>query len=126
APFLGLYNFIQALLNMVFCIIEVLCARNNPSALIRALRKLFKQCIPPFLNLMPWLALLAMIIALILLLLALIAYLIQQILNFFDQIRKNLEILSNAIQVGDYDSILAAGKKIAYILCLIEQLFAIL
>lgn len=126
APFLGFYNFIQALLNMVFCIMEVICAINNPFALVRALRKLFKQCVPAFLNLLPWLALLAMIIALILLLLALIAYLIQQILNFLNQLYKNLAILAESVSVADDSSILAASQKIAYILCLIEQLFAIL
>lgn len=126
APFLGFYRFIQALLNIVMCIMDVLCSLSSPLAVIRAMRRLFKKCLPDFLNLFPWLALLAMIIALILLLIALIAYLIQQIVAFIERIIENLKILANAIRLNDDDSVMAATKKIAYLMCLIEQLFAIL
>ena len=61
APFLSFYNFIMALLNLIICIIEVLCAIPNPFAVASKLKKLFAECLPPFLNLFPWLALLAMI-----------------------------------------------------------------
>src|SRR5271154_5878406 len=76
-PFLMLYKFFLPFLNIIICIIEVLCALMNPFALIGALNKLFTQCIPEFLNLFPMFALIIMIISLLLLLLALVEYLIQ-------------------------------------------------
>lgn len=126
APYLALYRFFQALLNVILCIIDVLCALMNPFKLYRAIRKLFKRCLPDFLNLFPWLALIAMIIALLLLLLALIQYLIDRIRELIEQIIRNLEILVQGVQLDDEEATLAAIRKIAYLLCLIEQLFAIL
>src|SRR5690606_38206939 len=79
-PYLSIYNFFQALLNMIMCIIDVLCSLTVRAPF--ALRRLFKRCLPDFLNLFPPFALIAMILALILLLLALIEYLIQLILAY--------------------------------------------
>jgi len=126
APFLGLYKFIQALLNIILCIIDVLCSLMNPFSTLKAIKRLFKQCLPEFLSLFPWIALLIMILSLILLLIALIEYIIQVIVAYIKQIIENIKILTRAIQVNDAESILAAVNKIAYLLCLIEQLFAIL
>lgn len=124
APYLVLYKFFQALLNMILCLVDVFCAAIF--GIPRALRRLFKTCLPDFLNLFPWLALIAMILALLLLLLALIDYLIATILGIIQEILRNLEILSNSVTKGDEESVLAAVNKIAYLLCLIESLFAIL
>jgi hypothetical protein len=126
APFLGIYKFFQALLNMVLCIIDIFCALMSPWATLRALRRLFKRCLPDFLSLFPWLALLIMILALILLIIALIEYIIETIIAYIKQILRNLQILSRAITVHDEQAILAAVQKISFILCLIEQLFTIL
>jgi hypothetical protein len=126
APFLGLYKFFQALLNIILCIIDVFCALMNPWATLRAVKRLFKRCLPDFLSLFPWLALIIMILALILLLIALIEYIIQIIEAYINQILANLKILSRAIQVKDSDATLAAVQKISFVLCLIEQLFTIL
>ncbi len=126
APFLGLYKFIQALLNIILCIIDIFCALMNPWATLRAVRRLFKRCLPAFLSLFPWIALLIMILSLILLLIALIEYIIEVIVAYIQQILKNLKVLARAIQVHDTDSILAAVQKISFILCLIEQLFTLL
>lgn len=125
APFLGLYKFIQALLNIILCIIDVLCALFNPWATVKALNKLFKQCLPDFLSLFPWIALLIMILAMILLLIELIKYIIDIIVAYIKQIIENIKILTRSISVGDADSILAAVNKLSYLICLIEQLFAI-
>lgn len=126
APFLAFYKFIQALLNIILCIIDVLCALINPWATVRAVKRLFKRCIPDFLSLFPWIALLIMILALILLLIALIEYLIAMILDYINQIIRNIKILLAAAQRYDEESVLAAVNKIAYLMCLIEQLFALL
>jgi hypothetical protein len=125
APFLAFYKFIQALLNIILCIIDVLCALFNPWATVRALRRLFKRCLPDFLSLFPWIALIIMILALILLLIELIKYIIAMIIAYIKQIIENIEILTRAFTVADADSILAAVNKIAYLLCMIEQLFSI-
>ena len=126
-PYLAIYNFFQALLNMIMCIMDIICSLMNPFALIRAINRLFKRCLPPFLNLFPWLALIAMIIALLLLLLALLDYLLSQILGIIRDIIENLLVLAKAIQVNSTESdIIAAARKIAALLCAIEQLFAIL
>jgi hypothetical protein len=126
APFLGIYKFFQALLNMILCIIDVFCALMNPWSTLRAVRRLFKRCLPEFLSLFPWIALLIMILALILLIIALIEYIISVIIAYIKQIIKNLKILARAIQVHDEQAILAAVQKISFLLCLIEQLFTIL
>lgn len=126
APYLGLYRFLQALLNMVLCILDVLCSLMSPRKTKKALKKLFKRCLPAFLNLFPWLALIAMIIALLLLLLALIEYIINRILDLIQQLIENLVKLAEAAQLQGEEEILAGARKIAYLLCMIEQLFALL
>jgi hypothetical protein len=125
APFLSFYKFIQAALELILCIIDVLCSLFSPWATVRAIKRLFKRCLPNFLSLFPWIALLVMILALILLLIALIEYVISVIIAYIDEIIENIKTLERAIQVGDEASILAAVNKLAYLLCLIEQLFAI-
>jgi len=126
APFIGLYKFFQAALNMILCIIEVLCTLPNPFRLIRAMTRLFKRCLPDFLNLFPWLALLAMLIALLLLILALIEYIINRLIAFIKEIIKNLTVLGEGLNLQNEDALVAAAQKIAQLLCLIDNLLAIL
>lgn len=126
APFLSLYRFLLPLLNLILCIIEVICALLRPAKLVRAVRKLFKRCLPDFLNLFPWVALIAMIIALILLLIALIEYLINSIIALVEDIIENIIALGEAVSFNDSDRQLAGARKIAQLLCMIEQLFSIL
>jgi hypothetical protein len=126
APFIGLYRFFQAALNMILCIIEVLCTIPNPFRLVRAMTRLFKRCLPDFLNLFPWLALLAMLIALLLLILAFIEYIIDRLTAFIEEIIKNLLVLGEGLSLQNEDASLAAAQKIAQLLCLIDNLLAIL
>ena len=126
SPYLAIYSFFQALLQMVLCIIEVLCALLHPFKTIRAVRKLFKECIPAFLSMFPFLALIAMILALILLLIALIIYLINTIIAMINDLIRNIEALASAVQTGNEEGIIAIATKIASLLCLLEQLFALL
>lgn len=125
APFLSFYNFIMAALNLIVCIIEVLCAIPNPFAVASKLKKLFAECLPPFLNLFPWLALLAMILALLLLILALILYIIETIIAIIESIIRNILIFTDALEISDSESALAAVNKLASLLCFIENLMAI-
>lgn len=126
APFLSFYNFIIALLRMIICIIEVLCALPNPFAVAAALATLFTECLPPFLNLFPFLALIAMIIALILLIIALIIYIVATIIAIIEEIILNLIVIADGITLSDAESVLAAAAKIANLLCFIQNILAIL
>ena len=125
APFLSFYNFIMAALNLIICIIEVLCAIPNPFAVASKLKKLFTECLPPFLQLFPWLALLAMILSLLLLILALILYILEQILGIIAQIIRNILIFTDAVQLSDAESVIAAANKIASLLCFVENFMAL-
>jgi len=125
-PFLMLYKFFLPVLNLIICIIEVLCAIANPFKLISALNRLFSQCIPEFLNLFPIFALIIMIISLLLLLLALIEYIISQILKFIEAILRNINALVKAAQYADATSILAIAQKLGALLCMFQNLFVLL
>jgi len=70
---------------------------------------------------------LAMIIALILLLLAIIDYIIDRLAALIQDIIDNINDLASAVQINaTEDDLEVAARKIAQVLCLIEQLFAIL
>lgn len=125
-PFLMLYKFFLPILNLIICIIEVLCALMNPFKLIRALKRLFRTCIPEFLNLFPIFALICMIISLLLLLLELILYIISQILKFIEEILRNINALVKAAEDADGNSILAIAKKLGALLCIFQNLFVLL
>jgi hypothetical protein len=122
-PFLMLYKFFLPVLNLILCIIEVLCSIPNPFKLIRTLRRLFRVCIPEFLALFPFFALLLMIIALILLIIALIEYIINRLIQIIETIIRNLVLLSKAATALNNDSIIAIVKKIGDLLCLLQNLF---
>lgn len=125
-PFLMLYKFFLPILNMIICIIEVLCALTNPFKLISALKRLFTVCIPEFLNLFPIFALIIMIISLLLLLLALIEYIILQILKLIEALLMNINALFNAFQQADEKSVLAIAHKLGSLLCVFQNLFVLL
>lgn len=125
-PFLMLYKFFLPLLNIIICIIEVICASLNPFKMIRAIRRLFRKCIPEFLNLFPIFALIIMIISLLLMLLALIIYIIEQIAKLIEQILKNLLALKKAIADGDANSIIRIINKIGALMCFFQNLFVLL
>jgi hypothetical protein len=122
-PFLMLYKFFLPVLNLIICIIEVLCALMNPFALISALNRLFTQCIPQFLNLFPVFALIIMIISLLLLILALIEYLATQIEKLVAAVLRNIAALNRAFQFGDSAGILAIAAKLGALLCAFQNLF---
>jgi hypothetical protein len=125
-PFLMLYKFFLPVLNLIICIIEVLCALMNPFALTSAINRLFSQCIPDFLNLFPIFALIIMIISLILLLIAIIEYITSKILAFIEDIIRNIQALVNAFNGNDANGVLAVAKKLGALLCIFQNLFVIL
>lgn len=125
-PFLMLYKFFLPILNMIICIIEVICAIPNPFKLPGAIIKLFRDCIPAFLALFPMFAMIVMIISLLLLLLALIEYIIDQILKFVNAILRNVSALVEAFQEANATSVLAVAKKLGSLICIFQNLFVLL
>ena len=126
APFLMLYKFFLPVLNLILCIIEVLCSLLNPFALGSAISKLFRECIPSFLSIFPAFAIPIMILSLLLLILTLVDYLITRIVSMIDVILANLVILGKAASRLDNDSIIEIVKKIGDLLCTLQGLFVIL
>ncbi len=125
-PFLMLYKFFLPILNLVVCIIEVICSLKNPFKLRRAILRLFRNCIPDFLSLFPIFALIVMIISLLLLLIQLIEYIIAQLEKLVKAILRNIKLISNAIAIADEESIIAGSKKLASLLCVFQNIFVIL
>jgi hypothetical protein len=125
-PFLMLYKFFLPFLNIIICIIEVLCSLLNPIALASALSNLFTQCIPAFLNLFPIFALIIMIISLLLLLLALIEYIISQVIKFVLALLRNINALVKAFQSANANSVAAIAKKLGALLCVFQNIFVLL
>jgi hypothetical protein len=124
-PFLSIYKFFMPILNIVVCIIEVLCAIPNPFKLIRAIRRLFRNCLPDFLGLFPIFALIAMIISLILIIVALIEYLVSEIIFVVAQLVENINLLAKVIKRNDLRGALAIQQKIGSHLCYLQNLFVI-
>jgi len=125
-PFLMLYKFFLPMLNLIICIIEVLCAFKHPSKVFRALRRLFLKCLPPFLNLFPIFALIIMIISLLLLLLALIKYIINKIIALIKAILRNIKALYKAVTTANEDAIFSIIRKLSAFLCVFQNLFVLL
>lgn len=125
-PVLMAYNFLMPILEMILCIIEILCSLTNTFKLIKALIRLFRVCLPDFLSLFPIFALILMILSLLLLILALIIYLIQRIIAFIKQLVKNIIFLANAIAAANTDSVIAITIKLGDLLCIFQNLFVLL
>ena len=125
-PFLMLYKFFLPILNIIVCVIEVLCSISNPFKMRRAIKRLFRNCIPDFLNLFPIFALIIMLISLLLLLLALIEYIINQIKKLIKAILRNIKNLVKAFSDADENAILAIAKKLGSLLCIFQNLFVLL
>lgn len=125
-PYLMLYKFFLPILKLIICIIEVLCALKNPFKLIRAIKRLFRKCLPEFLNLFPIFAIIIMLISLLQLLLALIEYIINKILALIELILRNLRALYKAMTIANENSILAIAKKLGAALCIFQNLFVLL
>lgn len=125
-PFLMLYKFFLPILNLVVCIIEVLCSLKNPFKLRRAILRLFRNCIPDFLSLFPIFALIVMILSLLILLIQLIEYIIAQLEKLVKAILRNIKLIANAISLADEESIIAGSKKLASLLCVFQNIFIIL
>ncbi len=126
APFLSIYNFFQPVLNMIMCLVDLACSIPNPFKMYKAIRRLFKQCLPPLIKMFPWAALLSMVLAILLLIIALVEYIIAMVEALIKDLLANLDTLANGLSLQDDDAVSATARKIAQLLCLMENLFAVL
>lgn len=124
-PFIMLYKFFLPILNLVLCIIEVICSLLNPEKLINALIKLFRDCIPQFLNLFPIFAIPLMLFSILALLISLIEYLVKKILDLVELFLNNIEILDKAISYADESAILDIAEKLGASICIFQNLFVL-
>jgi hypothetical protein len=125
--FLGFFLFALAIIELIMCIINVLCSLPNMWATIKAVKKLIRKCLPLFISIcFPYFALLNLLLSLLAILLALIEYIILMIRRLIEQIIKNLKKLYTALTKGNTAAGLAIVNKIANLLCLFEQIFMFL
>jgi hypothetical protein len=125
-PFLALYKMLLIVMNLILCIIEVICSLLNPFALIGAVINLFTNCLPPFLNLFPIFALIVLILSLIFLIILLIEYIIAKIIQLILIILANIEALVSAFALSDEIGIIAILAKLGAVLCGFQNLLVIL
>jgi hypothetical protein len=125
-PFIAMYKMLLIVMNLILCIIEVICALLNPFALIGAVINLLVNCLPPFLNLFPIFALIILILSLIYLLILIIEYIIAKIIQLILLILINIEALANAFALSDEIGIIAILAKLGAVLCGFQNLLVIL
>jgi hypothetical protein len=125
-PFLMLYKFFLPVLNIILCIIEVICSLINPFALIGKIQRLFRVCIPEFLALFPMFAIIIMLLSLLFLIIQLIEYIVLKILDLVALLLANIEALVTAFQFSDADGVLAITRKLGLVICAFQNLFVLL
>jgi hypothetical protein len=125
-PFLMLYKYFLPVLNIIICIIEVLCALVSPFAVIAKMQRLFRVCIPQLIAIFPQFALIIMILSIINLLLQLITYIIDKVLELVTLLLNNITALLEAFQLADQQGVMAITNKIGLVICAFQNLFAIM
>lgn len=121
--FTSAYGMIAVIIRMIKCIMDVICAINNPFTLIPAVIKLFGTCLPDFILLFPQLAVPAIIICYLKIILAIIEYIIEVVIPLIADIIENLAIITTAVKTGNADLLASVAFKIA---ALIKELYNIL
>lgn len=125
APFLSLYSFFTAALKLLTCILEVLCAIPNPAAMTKKVKKLFTECLPPFLALFPWAALPIMVLSILKSILSLLEYIFSTLELIIQSTLENLIQMGESLTLQDNQSSEIAAQKIAGLLCFLDNIFAI-
>lgn len=111
APFISAYGLILPILGVIRGIIEVLCAMMNPFAVIRAIIRLFKKWIPPFISLFPPLAGVIIIISTIKAILAIVFYILTVVVPTLQLILANIRLLADAFDGDANEQTRNAGRE---------------
>jgi len=117
------YSMLTVVMKVIMCIIDVICALTNPFAVIAAVIRLFGECLPDLILLLPQLAIPAMILCLIKIILAIITYILVVIIPLIQDIIQNIQNLMTAINTGNQHAIKAVAFKIV---SLIKELYNVL
>lgn len=125
-PVIMLYKMFLPILDIIICIIEVICALVSPFAVISKVQRLFRVCIPAFLAIFPIFAIPIMLLSLLFLILQLIEYIIGKILDLVNLLLENIESLSQAFQQADQQGVLAITRKLGLVICSFQSLFVLL
>lgn len=125
-PFLSMYKFFLPILDMIICIIEIICSLINPFALFAKVQRLFRVCIPEFLSLFPIFALIVMLLSILFLLITLIEFIITKVLELVDLLLANITALVEAFQLSDAEGVLAITRKLGLVICAFQNLFVLL
>jgi len=105
APAISAYALILPILGVIRGIIEVICALINPFAFIRAVKRLFKKWLPPFLSLFPAIAGIIIILSTIKAILAIIFYIMTEVIPAIQLIIDNIKGLELLFQnQGDFNT----------------------
>lgn len=113
APFISAYALILPILGVIRGIIEIICALLNPFAVIRAVIRLFKKWIPPFIALFPMFAGVIILLNIIKAIIAIIFYVLTVVIPTIELIRENIKAVAAALGAGADKSEAAAeaGKQ---------------
>lgn len=107
------YSYFLVILEMIGCIIDVLCAIPNPFSTISAMIRLFGTCLPNLLLLFPVFTVPAIILCFIKIILSIIEYILETILPIIIDIINNIDKLTTAFQKNNLDAQVAIAFKVA-------------
>jgi hypothetical protein len=117
------YGIMTAIMQIISCIMDVLCALLNPFSVIFAMIRLFGTCLPNFILVLPQLAIPAFIICLIKIIFAITSYIVNVMIPIMQDIIENIQNLTDAIDEGNNDAKEAVVFKLV---SLIKELYNIL
>ena len=123
SAFTSMYGFIAAILRMISCIMDVLCALTNPFATIRAVIRLFGTCLPDLILIFPQITVTAIIICIIKIILAIVEYITTVIVPILEEIIQDVQDLTDAFAARNKDAQAAVAFKLA---SLFKELYNIL
>lgn len=117
------YGMILTVIKMIGCLIEVICAINNPFALIPAVVRLFSECLPEFILLFPLFVVPCIIFSFIKIFLAIVEYILTYIAPTIEDLINNIQDLKDAFINDNKDAQEAVAFKLAGLL---QELFSII
>ncbi|MFZ4399367.1 MAG: hypothetical protein ACOYO1_04970 [Bacteroidales bacterium] len=125
---MGFLMFALAIVELIMCIIKILCAFPKPWSVIRAIKRLLTKCLPIFITIcFPFFVWILLLLSLIAILIAIIEYIVMMIIRLIKQIIKNIKRIINLLKASrNVAGALAIISKLANLLCLFEQIFVFL
>ena len=111
APMISAYGLILPILGVIRGIIEIQCALINPTAVIKAIIRLFTKWIPAFLSLFPPLAGLIIILSIIKTIIAIVLFILTVVYPTIELILFNIDLLKKAFGADGNQQQKDAGRE---------------